>query len=81
MEIKKILQEKEANYNRAFILENDEITNGPKFIEIDDDLFENYQAIAVRDSFILTAAMIDEIFGKSQEMGLEDKDLVLIIAV
>lgn len=76
-----ILVNKER-YTKVFLIENDKETNKAIFREVNEDIIkEDDGEKEAKDYFMLDKEAIDEIFGNSDELQINDDDLVLLIGI
>lgn len=82
MTVGELLLTNKEKYTKAFIIENEKESNKAVFTQIlDSNITAEMIELDAKDYFMLDSEAIDEIFGNSKELGLNEEDLVLIIGL
>jgi len=82
MTVGELLLLNKERYTKVFFIENDKETNKAIFRQVKEETVkkEEIEKNAI-DYFMLDKEAIDEIFGNSEELEINDEDLVLLIGI
>nr|WP_276938489.1 hypothetical protein [Helcococcus sueciensis] len=82
MTVGELILTNKDRYTKVYLIKNDKLTNEPVFVKADEkSLDEKTILIEAKDYFILDKEGIDEIFGNSKDLNVNDEDKVLLIGI
>ncbi len=82
MTVGELILTNKDRYTKIYLIKNDKLTNEAIFIKADEkSLDEKTILIEAKDYFILDKEGIDEIFGNSKDLNVNDEDKVLLIGI
>ena len=82
MTVGELILTNKDRYTKVYLIKNDKLTNEAIFIKADEkSLDEKTILIEAKDYFILDKEGIDEIFGNSKDLNVNDEDKVLLIGI
>ncbi|MGY3776157.1 hypothetical protein [Helcococcus sueciensis] len=82
MTVGELILTNKDRYTKVYLIKNDKLTNEAVFVKADEkSLDEKTILIEAKDYFILDKEGIDEIFGNSKDLNVNDEDKVLLIGI
>lgn len=82
MTVGELILTNKDRYTKVYLIKNDKLTNEAVFVKADEKSLDGKTIlIEAKDYFILDKEGIDEIFGNSKDLNVNDEDKVLLIGI